>query len=48
MNNLFWFADDTVAEAGILKAKTAADNVTHTLRILVGNTPYYIMLEETQ
>jgi hypothetical protein len=48
MNNLFYFAEDTVAAGGILKAKTAAEHPTHTLRILVGDTPYYIFLSTTQ
>jgi hypothetical protein len=46
MNNLFWFGDQTIGAdadgASLLAANTIAAN-THTIRFLIGNTPYYIM-----
>jgi len=46
MPNLFWFGDQTIGAdtdgASLLAANTIASS-THTIRFLVGTTPYYIM-----
>ena len=46
MNNLFWFGDQTIGSdtdgASLLAANSIAIS-THTIRFLIGSTPYYIM-----
>ena len=34
--------------AALVPAKTAAGSVTHTIKIMVGSTPYYLMVSDTQ
>jgi hypothetical protein len=50
MPNLFWFGDQTIGSdsdgASLLAANTIASS-THTIRFLIGTTPYYIMCANT-
>jgi len=46
MNNLFWFGDQTIGADNDATSLLAANSIaisTHTIRFLIGNTPYYIM-----
>jgi len=49
MNNLFWFADASIgaADSALLSTKNAAA-VSHTIKILIGGTPYWIMVSDAR
>jgi hypothetical protein len=51
MKNLFWFGDQTISgsdqDAAALLAPNTIATSTHTIRFLIGSTPYYIMCANT-